>query len=332
MNREKIAERVNFSEDERWEMLEKSDQKCAHCGKPIFAIPGIANSMTVDHYIPLAKGGTNRKINLIALCKKCNKEKSDKIVNPEGYLKYLKKEYMDEIKGYYESYTHSFKYVSENQLLADDEFVINVPYYPCNGVRGRNVVAHIFQYTVKKAAYCDLDRILDYYISYLKKYGALESKELAYKNIREWFENGCMYYVEKEGKICILVAFDVIHEANSKSKRAIEIWAFSYYNRQQMGELLSSIIMELPKKILRECHIPALPVVISVVRSDKIYKHLTLFKGLFSSAGDKVTVDKFFTVISLDEKGHAHSCKPRCLTSEQQKQVDQFMSQFKVIA
>lgn len=42
---------------------------------------------TVDHYIPLAKGGSNWPSNLVMACKRCNFSKSDKM--PEEFINYL---------------------------------------------------------------------------------------------------------------------------------------------------------------------------------------------------------------------------------------------------
>lgn len=36
--------------------------------------------MTVDHIIPIAKGGTDEPENLLTACKRCNYSKQDKVV------------------------------------------------------------------------------------------------------------------------------------------------------------------------------------------------------------------------------------------------------------
>lgn len=41
--------------------------KCADCGS--------CEDLTVDHVIPLVKGGTNAPINLRVLCRRCNSQK-----------------------------------------------------------------------------------------------------------------------------------------------------------------------------------------------------------------------------------------------------------------
>ena len=95
MNREKIVERTKeirkrlhkiqqleiryfksmlslafISPQEKEDVLKKSGGICAHCGKPIY----IGYQFSVDHYIPLTKGGVNRSYNLVPLCKECNKK------------------------------------------------------------------------------------------------------------------------------------------------------------------------------------------------------------------------------------------------------------------
>jgi hypothetical protein len=47
---------------------------CSQCGIPLFG----RDSVQVDHIIPLAGVGINRTINTVAICPKCNREKSDK--------------------------------------------------------------------------------------------------------------------------------------------------------------------------------------------------------------------------------------------------------------
>lgn len=51
MNREKIVERTNFTNEEKEDVLKKSGGICAHCEKPIY----IGYQFSVDHYIPLTK-------------------------------------------------------------------------------------------------------------------------------------------------------------------------------------------------------------------------------------------------------------------------------------
>lgn len=45
--------------------------KCAECGSK--------NNLTVDHVIPVSRGGTNHPANLQILCEKCNGRKSNRL-------------------------------------------------------------------------------------------------------------------------------------------------------------------------------------------------------------------------------------------------------------
>jgi 5-methylcytosine-specific restriction endonuclease McrA len=45
-------------------------EKCKKCGTK--------KNLTIDHIIPLSKGGTNKFSNLQCLCKKCNQKKGKK--------------------------------------------------------------------------------------------------------------------------------------------------------------------------------------------------------------------------------------------------------------
>lgn len=67
--RKKVVERVWFSKD----ILRKSDDVCAHCGCPV----AIGDNFTVEHVVPISKGGTNDLVNIVALRQTCNTTKGD---------------------------------------------------------------------------------------------------------------------------------------------------------------------------------------------------------------------------------------------------------------
>lgn len=48
----------------------KRDRACRYCGIPLTKL-----TVTLDHVIPVSKGGTNDLDNLVACCKKCNHDK-----------------------------------------------------------------------------------------------------------------------------------------------------------------------------------------------------------------------------------------------------------------
>lgn len=49
---------------------------CSQCGRPL-----TRNSLEVDHIVPISKKGINHIVNCVAICHKCNQEKSNKIDN-----------------------------------------------------------------------------------------------------------------------------------------------------------------------------------------------------------------------------------------------------------
>lgn len=67
-----MAQRKIFSDYEKKTIYAKCDGKCAICGKPVKF-----KHMTVDHKVPLSKGGTNEPSNLQLSCLECNRMKAD---------------------------------------------------------------------------------------------------------------------------------------------------------------------------------------------------------------------------------------------------------------
>lgn len=74
--------RKQFSQTQRMAVYNNSKGRCGICGK---FIP--YNSFTIDHIIPLAKGGTNAMDNLQVACGVCNLIKQD--ILPENLMKKL---------------------------------------------------------------------------------------------------------------------------------------------------------------------------------------------------------------------------------------------------
>ena len=55
-------------------VFERDKNQCQSCGKQYGE-----TSLTIDHIIPLSRGGSNDISNLQTLCFSCNRKKSDKI-------------------------------------------------------------------------------------------------------------------------------------------------------------------------------------------------------------------------------------------------------------
>jgi hypothetical protein len=61
----------------------ESEKVCHYCGKQI----NNKDELTVDHVIPVSKGGENAKDNFVISCKTCNREKAN--LSPERYTEFL---------------------------------------------------------------------------------------------------------------------------------------------------------------------------------------------------------------------------------------------------
>ena len=214
MRRTKIQEReTNFDTDDRIKILYKADGKCAHCGRELYigSPNGVKeeNLFTIDHFIPVNKGGTNQMINLVPLCFPCNKEKDQLILDPGDYLAYLEGKHLKEVTGMYESYIKSFDYLSRNNLLANDVYSFDTPavtdsrVYRAAGKRAGKLYQHKgTTFHIHRAKLDDRKKFADYYAKYLKKFGLWESDEVTRAHILYWLVNGCIYYIkDKAGEI-----------------------------------------------------------------------------------------------------------------------------------
>ena len=61
--------------EEQWyEILKEFDNQCAYCGVK-------APILTRDHIVPVGRGGTNTKHNIVPTCDRCNKSKAMNGIN-----------------------------------------------------------------------------------------------------------------------------------------------------------------------------------------------------------------------------------------------------------
>lgn len=71
-----------FTEEQFFEKFEHLGKKCFYCGVEL-----TNETVTRDHYIPLAKGGNDNIDNIVPCCKNCNSRKRNKM--PEDFIKEL---------------------------------------------------------------------------------------------------------------------------------------------------------------------------------------------------------------------------------------------------
>jgi hypothetical protein len=63
------SRRKSISESLRWRIWERDNFKCHYCGWCQF--------LTVDHRIPVSRGGTDDESNLVTACEDCNRSKGN---------------------------------------------------------------------------------------------------------------------------------------------------------------------------------------------------------------------------------------------------------------
>lgn len=66
------------------EKFNSLDKKCVYCRQPLTLAKYSINSLTIDHDIPIKRGGTNIIINLLPACRSCNSKKF--IMTAKEYL------------------------------------------------------------------------------------------------------------------------------------------------------------------------------------------------------------------------------------------------------
>ena len=84
MERKPVDKRRFYTKEEKEYILSKTGGRCAHCGKKL-----TIKTMEKDHSIPWSKGGPSDVENIVPLCRECNKEKADRVLEPIYYMKYL---------------------------------------------------------------------------------------------------------------------------------------------------------------------------------------------------------------------------------------------------
>lgn len=201
LTRRKVVERVWFSKDVKENILRKSDGVCAHCGCRI----AVGDNFTVEHVVPISKGGTNELVNIVALCHACNVTKGDGVWHPYEYLEYLHTEDKDEISDYIDKYFHDRKWFTRNNFCQVDfkKIEVSIPITGRQKTISKNnqtILARackLVYYKLQKALYCDLQEIYDMQIAYLKRNKLAVDKVVIKETISDAYTNGAIYYVAR---------------------------------------------------------------------------------------------------------------------------------------
>lgn len=274
--RHQVEDRGKFSEDEKEEVALKSDHKCVWCGKPVYFNYGA----TVDHYIPLKKGGTNDAVNLVLMCNECNQRKSSKIVPLNIAARYLKEPYRSELGHYFEDYLENFDYISRGNLLGCDfyEMCLMPPQvsrmYKTNSKKKKDAAMYLCNkpsnIMLARAYPDDEDKLVSYFIKYLTRYNHLESDEAARQNIRFWMRFGTIYFVEQNNEISLMVTVLV------NKHGFISMNVFSYYANPKSFSLANGVLHCLTDAMLSENNLYYIPYSVNILADDKLSARLVM--------------------------------------------------------
>jgi hypothetical protein len=71
----------------RWALAEAQNWRCAYCNCEMEAAPQGPSSLSREHVVPVARGGSDDWRNLVAACVACNRARAD-VLTPELFLEY----------------------------------------------------------------------------------------------------------------------------------------------------------------------------------------------------------------------------------------------------
>lgn len=208
MQKKRVREDIRyiFTPDEKAEMLKKSNGRCARCGK---SLEVGKKDLTVEHIIPLSKGGKNEHNNLVCLCKACNKEKADKVVQASWYKYIEDEEEVEKIRRLLFRYIKSYCHLSDTNLLPVDECEMKMLFNAKTGDVFYDESGRVLPVTKtvvwKKANFKDdYNKILKAYVRVYNKLG-LDISNL-HREVAFFLRNCCTYYIEdKHGEVKVIV-------------------------------------------------------------------------------------------------------------------------------
>lgn len=103
------AKRKIYSGMQRKEIYDKAEGHCQLCGRKI-----TPHTMTIDHIIPFADGGSNELDNLQAVCKQCNQLKAN--IYPEQFLDRITEIFMYQME---KKYTDNLTWKMARNMLME---------------------------------------------------------------------------------------------------------------------------------------------------------------------------------------------------------------------
>lgn len=222
---------------DKMHILSKTNNRCAHCGTPLSI-----SSMTIDHFIPVSRGGNNDLDNIIPLCFECNQNKDSMVVQPSAYFDFLSPQYLELAEEMYSNFMTDTDNRHYRSLLSVDLFKFKdssidsylerITAIHNNTIRAlaktkgfsKDKVSLLCKqhelriegfrkHTVKRAEYSDLDEIWKYYIQCGKNTGSYfrGDKAKIKEILTQLHLHGCIYFIRnKEGEIICCIGMEII--------------------------------------------------------------------------------------------------------------------------
>lgn len=268
--RHQEEEREHYTDEQKLRIQRKSDDRCVWCGKKVF----LGYEGTVDHFIPLKKGGTNDEVNLVLMCYDCNQKKGSRIypINIAG--SYLNDGPRRELGKYFDDYVEKYDYISRGNLMSSDAYemfflppAVHAAQYKARK-KGKDIAS--FQrskYILKRAYPEDVEKIVTYFAKYLKKYNSLHSVEAARVNIQFWMRFGSIYYIEKSNEICSMTCVTV----NNHGYISFDV--FTYYSTVLALTMAKGMVRCLGDAIMEENDLSYLPISFNILENDELANH-----------------------------------------------------------
>lgn len=132
MPREKTSERDMLPPGEKYALYSETKYKCAHCGRNLRY-----GEATVDHIIPISKGGAHVRENWTILCEACNQEKYNHIIAPKDYYAYLPEAKLKQAQAMFEDYLKNNDWLSWENLFRTDRFELESKHAIINPKSGK---------------------------------------------------------------------------------------------------------------------------------------------------------------------------------------------------
>lgn len=275
MQRQQIQDRDIFTDEDRIHIAAKSHGYCAHCGKRIEFFGGQA---TIDHFVPLSKGGVNMDYNTVMLCYDCNQDKGNDIVSPGGYLSFLDKEHLKKLERYYyDSYIKAFEFFSPNHILAADRFYIQcfnapstIPVKIKKTKHKKSFGLVGFQLMIKRAdPKTDKDKVMKFWQDYCKKHNITDAEY----NMLFYLTAGTVYYIEQQGDIKMI--FSLLFSQVTHDMSGLLIFIHSMYGHDRYLTIARNTLSTIIALFLSEQGLTTSPIVVTMRQEDSL---ISIFK------------------------------------------------------